>query len=150
VSMGEKFVPAASPTQSQLTQLWVRYIGFAVLATGVNFLAQETVVQALPGHPLLLSILIGTAAGFVVKYILDKKWVFFDDYTSHSSEARKITLYGLFSVLTTLIFWGFEVTFWFIWGTTFAKYAGGALGLAIGYMTKYALDRRFVFRSEGS
>jgi putative flippase GtrA len=146
----EKVVHAASPTDLRRTQIWVRYVGFAVIATGINFLAQETVVQALPGYPLLLSILVGTIAGFVVKYVLDKKWVFFDDYTSHRSEARKITLYGLFSVLTTLIFWGFEVAFWSIWGTTLAKYTGGALGLAIGYITKYALDRRFVFRAEGA
>ncbi|MBA4785874.1 GtrA family protein [Pseudorhizobium marinum] len=128
--------------------LVVRYAAFAVISTLINFSAQEATVQILPGHPLMLSIFVGTIAGFVVKYVLDKKWIFFDDYTSHRSEARKVSLYGLFSVLTTVIFWSFEVAFWTLWGTTFAKYAGGALGLAIGYVSKYALDRRFVFRSE--
>ncbi|MCF6371275.1 GtrA family protein [Rhizobium halophilum] len=146
----EKFVEAASPREGQRISVGVRYVAFAVIATAVNFLAQEMTVQVLPGHPLILSILIGTIAGFAVKYVLDKKWIFFDGYTSHSSEAKKIALYGLFSVLTTAIFWSFEIIFWAIWGTNLAKYAGGALGLAIGYVSKYALDRRFVFRAEGA
>ncbi|CAD7054323.1 membrane protein [Pseudorhizobium endolithicum] len=146
----EKLVQAASPAEWRRISIAIRYIAFAVIATAVNFLAQEMTVQTLPRHPLMLSILVGTIAGFVVKYVLDKKWIFFDDYRSHRSEARKVVLYGLFSVLTTAIFWGFEITFWTIWGTNFAKYAGGALGLAIGYVSKYALDRRFVFRGEGA
>ncbi|WP_105382986.1 GtrA family protein [Neorhizobium alkalisoli] len=129
-------------------RLAARYVVFAVASTVVNFAVQETVVQTAPTEPLALSILAGTVAGFAVKYVLDKKWIFFDDYTSHESEIRKIALYGMFSVLTTAVFWCFEVAFWSLWRTEFAKYFGGALGLAIGYISKYALDRRFVFRSE--
>jgi putative flippase GtrA len=130
--------------------LFFRYVIFAVISTLVNFAVQEAVVQTAPIAPLLLSILAGTIAGFAVKYVLDKKWIFFDGYTSHAGEARKVALYGMFSVLTTIIFWSFEIAFWTIWETDFAKYAGGALGLAIGYVSKYTLDRRFVFRSEGA
>ncbi|MCJ8518804.1 putative flippase GtrA [Pseudorhizobium tarimense] len=146
----EKLLQAASPTEWRRISVAVRYVGFAFIATAVNFLAQEMTIRVFPGYPLMLSILVGTLAGFAVKYVLDKKWIFFDDYTSHSSEAKKIVLYGLFSVLTTAIFWGFEITFWALWGTNLAKYVGGALGLAIGYVSKYALDRRFVFRAEGA
>ena len=49
-------------------------------------------------------------------------------------------------MLTTLGFWGFEVAFWTIWGTDFAKYTGAVLGLAVGYVAKFALDRSFVFK----
>jgi putative flippase GtrA len=125
-----------------------RYIVFAVASTVLNFAVQEAVVRTAPTQSLALSILAGTAAGFAVKYVLDKKWIFFDDYTSHGSEIRKIALYGMFSVLTTAVFWCFEVAFWVLWQTELAKYFGGALGLAIGYISKYALDRRFVFRPE--
>lgn len=128
----------------------VRYVLFAVVSTLVNFLAQHLVVVTLPFAPLFLSILVGTAAGFVVKYVLDKKWVFDDDYTSGRDEVRKVSLYALFSVGTTMVFWAFEMTAWAIWQTDFAKYAGGALGLAIGYWAKYALDRKFVFRTENA
>jgi putative flippase GtrA len=124
----------------------VRYVLFAILATLANLLTQELVVQLAPGEQLAASILAGTIVGFGLKYALDKKWVFYDAYTSHASEARKIILYGLFSVVTTLIFWGVEVTFWTIWETSFAKYTGAVLGLAIGYAAKFFLDRTYVFR----
>lgn len=127
-----------------------RYILFAVLSGAVNFAAQQVVIWLVPAAPLMLSILVGTAAGFAVKYVLDKNWIFFDSYTSHRDEARKVVLYGLFSVATTLVFWAFEVAFWTTWHTDFAKYAGGALGLALGYLAKYSLDRRFVFRPESA
>lgn len=130
------------------TAAWtaIRYVLFAVLSTFVNFMAQHLVVITLPMAPLFLSILFGTAAGFAVKYVLDKKWVFADSYTSGRDEARKIGLYAFFSVGTTVIFWAFELSAWAIWHTDLAKYAGGAIGLAIGYCAKYALDKRFVFR----
>ncbi|HEY8576178.1 MAG TPA: GtrA family protein [Devosia sp.] len=124
------------------------YILFAVISTLVNFATQEAVLLALPWAPLMLSILAGTGTGFVSKYVLDKFWVFQDGFVSKADEARKVGLYGLFSVATTAIFWGFELTAWMIWQTDTAKYAGGALGLAVGYAAKYALDRRFVFRAE--
>ena len=127
--------------------LALRYVLFAILSALVNFAAQAVVTALAPAAPLMVSILFGTAAGFAVKYVLDKKWIFFDDYTSHRAEVRKVTLYGLFSVLTTLIFWGFEIAFWSIWHTDLAKYGGGALGLALGYLLKFGLDRRFVFRA---
>lgn len=123
----------------------VRYILFAVVSTLVNFGTQELVIGITPIAPLVLSILAGTAAGFAIKYVLDKRWIFYDGYTTPASEVRKVTLYALFSVVTTMVFWGFEITFWMIWQTDFAKYTGGAIGLAIGYMAKFALDRRFVF-----
>ncbi|GGF79035.1 hypothetical protein GCM10011402_34600 [Paracoccus acridae] len=123
----------------------VRYILFAVVSTLVNFGTQELVIGIAPISPLVLSILAGTAAGFAIKYVLDKRWIFHDGYTTPASEVRKVTLYALFSVLTTMVFWGFEITFWMIWETDLAKYTGGAIGLAIGYMAKFALDRRFVF-----
>lgn len=124
----------------------VRYVLFAVLATVANLLTQEAVIQLAPGNQLTLSILAGTVVGFALKYVLDKRWIFYDAYTSHSSELRKVTLYGLFSVVTTLIFWGTEVMFWTIWQTSLAKYTGAVLGLAIGYSAKFYLDRSFVFR----
>ncbi len=127
-----------------------RYVLFAIVSALVNFATQELVVRSVPHAHLALSILAGTATGFAVKYVLDKKWIFFDGYTSHRDEARKVTLYGLFSIATTMVFWGFEVTFWAIWQTDIAKYTGGAIGLAIGYVTKYALDRRYVFRAESA
>ena len=125
-----------------------RYVLFAVLSTLVNFMTQEAVLVLVPWASLALSIVAGTATGFAAKYLLDKRWIFNDGYTGGRDEARKVGLYGLFSIVTTAVFWSFELTAWAIWQTDLAKYAGGALGLAIGYAAKYALDRRFVFRAE--
>jgi putative flippase GtrA len=129
---------------------FVRYVLFAIVSTIVNLGTQELVVRAAPVAPLALSILAGTATGFAVKYVLDKYWIFHDAYAGHGRELRKITLYGLFSVLTTLVFWSFEVAFWTIWGTSAAKYTGAVIGLSIGYAAKYLLDRTFVFRERSA
>lgn len=124
-----------------------RYALFAIFAMLANLLTQEATIRLSPPFaPLTLSILMGTAAGFLLKYLLDKKWVFDDSYGGHRQELRKIALYGTFSVLTTLIFWGFEIAFWAIWKTDLAKYTGAVLGLVIGYAAKFVLDGSFVFK----
>src|SRR5918993_4196912 len=128
----------------------IRYVLFAAVATVANLAAQEAVIRLAPPAALALSIGAGTVVGFVVKYVLDKKWIFFDRFTSHREEARKLSLYGLFSVVTTLVFWGFEVAFWTIWRTDVAKYAGAVLGLAIGYVAKFMLDGAFTFRERNA
>jgi putative flippase GtrA len=48
-------------------------------------------------------------------------------------------------VFTTLIFWGFETGCWLLWRTDHTREAGAIVGLCIGYVVKYQLDRRFVF-----
>lgn len=132
----------------QLRQAALLYVLFAAIATAANILTQEAVVRLAPfERSLAWSIAAGTIVGFAVKYVLDKVYVFADAYVAPAQEARKIVLYGAFSVLTTIIFWGFELAAWAIWQTSFAKYAGAILGLAIGYALKFALDSRFVFKA---
>ncbi len=125
---------------------FLRYLLFACLATLVNLVMQEITIRIAPIAPLTSSIVMGTAAGFILKYALDKKCVFDDAYEGHRQEFHKIILYAAFSVLTTLVFWGFEVVFWMIWQTDLAKYTGAVIGLAIGYAAKFVLDRTFVFK----
>jgi putative flippase GtrA len=127
------------------TTILGRYVLFAVLATLANLLTQEAVFRLAPTARLSLSILAGTVVGFAVKYILDKRWIFYDAYSSHTREIRKVMLYAGFSIVTTAIFWGTEVAFWAFWETSLAKYTGAVLGLAVGYAAKYWLDREFVF-----
>lgn len=124
----------------------VRYVLFAAASTVANLLTQELVFQVAPVMRLALSILAGTIVGFALKYTLDKRWIFYDAYTTHTQEMGKVMLYGAFSVVTTAIFWAVEVTFWAVWQTSIAKYAGAVLGLSIGYWAKYLLDREYVFR----
>ena len=51
------------------------------------------------------------------------------------------------ALATTVIFWGFEFGFDHLFATKEMRYLGGILGLAIGYLSKYFLDKRYVFRS---
>lgn len=128
------------------TGLIARYSLFALLATVANFLGQSIVLQLTPTpHGIVVSILSGTLVGFAVKYVLDKKFIFFDNFGSTTKEGVKVILYGVTAIFTTLIFWSFELGAFAVWHNSFAKYAGGAAGLSIGYFAKYLLDRRFVF-----
>jgi putative flippase GtrA len=54
-------------------------------------------------------------------------------------------LYMLMGVATTLVFWATETAFWWIWRSDVMREAGAVFGLALGYLVKYNLDRRFVF-----
>jgi len=49
------------------------------------------------------------------------------------------------SVFTTIIFWGTEIGFDVIFDNDNAKYLGAVIGLSIGYIVKYFLDKKFVF-----
>lgn len=136
------------------TTLLIRYSFFAVVATLTNLGVQRIALWLggliLPRLPdgLLLSgaILAGTGAGLLLKYFLDKRWIFGDVETGLAAHSRKLGLYTAMGIATTAIFWTFEYSAWLLWGTTLAREAGAVVGLAIGYAVKYWLDRRFVFR----
>ncbi len=94
---------------------------------------------------LTLAIAVGTATGLVIKYLLDKRWIFHDPSTGPRAHARRFSLYAAMGLLTTTIFWGFEALAWSVWETTVAREIGAVLGLMVGYVAKYQFDRRFVF-----
>jgi putative flippase GtrA len=129
--------------------IFVRYVLFAALSTLVNLVTQEATFRLAPLMALELSILAGTAAGFLTRYVLEKKWVFLDPFTGYPEEARKLFLYGVFGVGTTLLFWAIEIAFWLIWQTAGAKYTGAVIGLSLGYLAKYFLDKHYVFTLRG-
>lgn len=122
--------------------LVLRYAVFAAIATLANLAAQRVV---LTGAGLVPALIIGTGVGLVVKYLLDKRWVFDDREGGMAAHGRKFSLYTLMGVATTAIFWSTETAFWLIWRTDPMREAGAVLGLAVGYVVKYNLDRRYVF-----
>ena len=128
--------------------LVARYVLFAAFATLANLGAQRLVLPRDPdGLRYALAVGTGTLVGLVVKYLLDKRWIFSDPDTGLRAHSRKFTLYTMMGVLTTAIFWGSETAFWLIWGNDTMRELGAVLGLTIGYKVKYQLDRRFVFTS---
>ncbi|HIP44035.1 MAG TPA: GtrA family protein [Sulfurospirillum arcachonense] len=124
----------------------LRYSLFAIISTIVNMGFQYISFLAYDGFlSLYLAMFIGTLAGLVLKYILDKKYIFFHTPKSKKDDGKKFMLYSLMGIFTTFIFWGFEIGFDYIYDNENAKYIGGVIGLAIGYIVKYFLDKKFVF-----
>jgi hypothetical protein len=129
-------------------KLGIRYLFFALVATSANLLIQA-VVTALDPTPYRFwtALTAGTGVGLVVKYLLDKHYIFDARHLTRPADIGKSFFrYAATGLLTTAVFWGAELGFHHAFpGWPAAKYVGGALGLAAGYVWKYQLDRRFTF-----
>jgi len=125
-----------------------RYAAFAAVQVSLNLATQWVVFRIYDGpYAIYAALVAGTAVGLPVKFTLDKRWIFYDTETCVVANSRKFMLYSIMGVATTVIFWTTEILFHAMFEARIMTYVGGALGLAIGYWTKYRLDRRFVFRS---
>ena len=130
----------------RLKTLVLRYAAFAVIAMGANLAIQKAVFQfGNTGALFVLALGAGTIVGLVVKYMLDKRWIFYDFASGVKNHSRKFTLYTAMGIVTTAMFWGTETAFWLIWRTDVMRELGAVIGLTVGYVVKYNLDRRFVF-----
>ena len=123
-----------------------RYVFFAVLATLANLTTQRGVLLLGDSSKLFaLALVAGTVVGLVLKYILDKRWIFDDMSVGFKAHRKRFSLYTAMGLFTTAIFWSMETVFWLVWQTDAMRELGAMLGLSIGYVVKYKLDRRFVF-----
>ena len=119
-----------------------------MIAAGINLSAQDLSVRAYAAaYAIPLSMVVGTVAGLLVKYALDKRYIFRFRARDVAHDSRIFILYSVMGSATTCIFWGVELAFNHVYGTAAMRYAGGFIGLAIGYLAKYYLDKRFVFRT---
>jgi putative flippase GtrA len=126
------------------------YSILALIAALANLVAQDLIVRNYSGpNDVMISVAIGTGAGLVAKYILDKRFIFRFRARNAVHDAKTFMLYTLMGLATTVIFWGFEFGFHHLFATKEMRYVGGAIGLAIGYLAKYHLDKRYVFRVAG-
>ena len=129
-----------------LQTLVLRYAFFAVLATLANLATQRGLLWlGDSGAVFGLAMAAGTIVGLVLKYILDKRWIFSDMNVGVKAHSKRFSLYTAMGLVTTAIFWGMETAFWLVWQTDAMRELGAVLGLSIGYVVKYNLDRRFVF-----
>ncbi|WP_291323388.1 GtrA family protein [Desulfonatronospira sp.] len=124
------------------------YALFALAAILVN-LGTQLVCFTLYHGPLelYLALACGTLTGLLTKYILDKKYIFWYIAADFCDDTKKFILYSCMGTMTTLIFWATEIGFYHLFDFQHAKYVGGALGLTIGYILKYRLDKKWVFRT---
>jgi putative flippase GtrA len=126
----------------------VLYTAFAALSTVLNIGAQMVSMALYAGpRAVELSILVGTAAGLPLRYVLEKRFIFAFKSHNLAHDGRLFALYGFMGVFTTAIFWGVEYAFHLLFRTDGMRYAGGVIGLAIGFYVKYQLDKKYVFVS---
>jgi len=92
-----------------------------------------------------VSIAVGTFVGLVTKFILDKKFIYQYQSRNVADDARLFMIYSMTGVLTTAIFWIFEIGFELIFNSKGYRYLGACIGLSIGYWLKYQLDKKYVF-----
>ncbi len=130
----------------------ILYTLFAVVSTAVNLGSQWLTLRAIAplalptGAQIFAALVVGTGTGLVVKYVLDKRYIFGDFSTGAATHAKKFSLYTAMGLVTTVIFWGAEFLGAWIRPDS-GLYIGGALGLAVGYVVKYQLDKAFVFEA---
>ena len=124
----------------------IKYTVFSVISTLFNLLFQYFIFLVYIGFgSLYVAMFFGTLAGLIAKYTLDKKFIFCHTPIDKKDDTKKFALYSLMGVFTTIIFWGVEIAFDTLSQDPNAKYLGAVIGLSIGYVIKYFLDKKYVF-----
>jgi putative flippase GtrA len=131
--------------------LAILYALLAAIATTANIGAQELAIRAYHGRfGVAAAVVVGTAVGLGVKYLLDKRYIFGFQARDLQHDMWTFVLYTVMGIATTLLFWAFEFSFNRIFETKEMRYAGALIGLGLGYWAKYHLDKRFVFRARAT
>jgi putative flippase GtrA len=131
---------------SGVTRLAVVYALIAAIATLANVGCQALSIALYHGpYRIAVSVLIGTAAGLPIKYLLEKRHVFGFETKSLTQDSRLFIVYSFFGVFTTAVFWITEYVFHIAFGTDLLRYVGAVMGLTLGTILRYQLDKRFVF-----
>jgi putative flippase GtrA len=140
-----------SPRKNGVSKLAMTYAVLAAIATAINIATQDLSLRIYADrYSIAISVAIGTITGLVAKYILDKKYIFAFKAENAAHDARTFVVYAAMGLVTTAIFWSFEFGFNQIFHTKEARFTGAVIGLAIGYISKYMLDRKFVFVTGGA
>ena len=129
----------------------VLYTLFAVLSTVINISSQMISIWVYnETFAVELSILVGTAMGLPLRYFLEKRYIFAFTSKNLAHDGKLFVFYSAMGVITTLIFWGTEYAFHLIYDTDSMRYAGGIIGLALGFYVKYQLDKKYIFVNDSS
>lgn len=151
-----------SPKHRGHLRLILTYALFAVIAIAINLGVQHGTISLMTAISLgvkgihlpyvfqgpwnmLVGMFVGTIVGLLVKYVLDKKYIFDFKPKNLKADSGAFILYSAMGIVTTVIFYATQLLFFKLFSTQVAFYIGGAVGLSIGYWVKYELDKRFVF-----
>ncbi len=122
------------------------FVLFALVAIAAN-LGTQALVLLSSSSSIHLALATGTAAGLVVKFLLDKHYLFHDRDWRASTAGRQFAAYTLIGLGTTGVFWATELTFHALFASLDMTALGGFVGLVIGYAVKYVADERITFSS---
>lgn len=124
-----------------------KYALFAAISTLLNLVAQYLSFLFYSGvGSLYVAMFFGTFVGLLSKYILDKKYIFYHKPRDRKDDSKKFILYSFVGVFTTIPFIASEMAFDYLIDHESAKYIGAIIGLTIGYVSKYFLDKKYVFK----
>ena len=139
--------PMTKPHKTAMT-IAALYTLFAMFSTFINIGSQMLSMWVYKGlYAVEISILIGTATGLPLRYLLEKRYIFAFKSDNIKHDGQLFVLYSFMGLFTTLIFWGTEYAFHLIFADESMRYIGGVIGLAIGFYVKYRLDKKYVFVS---
>lgn len=131
--------------------LAISYTLLALIATAANIGTQDLAIRLYSSEfSIMLSMMAGTGIGLIFKYVLDKRYIFRFRARDAVHDGQTFVLYCVMGLATTAIFWGFELGFNHWFATREMRYIGGIIGLALGYLAKYHLDKRYVFRLDAA
>lgn len=130
----------------------VLYFIFAIISIILNISIQELffIFIGRESQVLAIAMVIATIVSFVFKYFMDKFYVFNSKSETKKEEVKKVFLYGFFSVFTTLIYMVVEFAFHISFSFQHKEELGAMLGLTIGYIVKYIIDKKITFKREVS
>ncbi len=124
------------------------YTVFASLSTVINIGSQMLLMAIYKGiYAVEISILVGTATGLPLRYLLEKRYIFNFKSSNIKHDGQLFLLYSFMGVFTTAIFWFTEYVFHLSFTDDLMRYVGGVVGLSIGFYIKYLLDKKYVFMS---
>ena len=126
--------------------IFIPYVIIVAVSSGLNMLSQSLVLRT--SQNIILSMMVGTTVGLVVKYNLDRIIIFKYKKPDGQKSFHTFVLYCSVSVFTTLLFWGVELFFHKFVDIPHSYIVGGFLGLALGNTAKYFLDKKFVFKRQ--
>lgn len=130
------------------TKITLLYSLFSALSILINLCCQMLSISLYKGaYSIEISIAAGIIFGFPVRYILEKHYIFKFQSKNIQHDGMLFLLYSILSIFTTTIFLTIEYGFHLIFSNDMLRYLGGAIGLVLGCIVKYHLDKKYVFKS---
>jgi len=130
--------------------LVLKYTIFAAISIGINLFFQYLSFLFYGDvFSLYVAMIFGSFGGLIVKYVLDKNWIFYYISKDKQEDVKRFILYSFMGVCTTILFWITEISFYYLVSNPKGKYLGAFVGLSVGYIIKYYLDKKYVFAYKG-